>query len=110
MATSTPGIAPLTRRPAWDALKAHHAQVKDVHLRELFASDPIRGERLVAEAAGLYLDYSKNRITVETVREELARSPNIEHVTFALRGAAPYEAFQAAIAQTAAPQSASNVA
>jgi O-acetyl-ADP-ribose deacetylase (regulator of RNase III) len=50
------------------------------------------------------------RITVETVREELARSPNIEHVTFALRGAAPYEAFQAAIAQTAAPQSASNVA
>jgi len=50
------------------------------------------------------------RITVEAVREELTRSPNIEHVTFALRGAAAYEAFQAAIAQTTAPQSTSNVA
>ena len=50
------------------------------------------------------------RITVETVREELARSPNIEHVTFALRGAAAYEAFQTAIAQTTGPQRTSNVA
>jgi glucose-6-phosphate isomerase len=58
---------PLTARPAWKALEAHHQQVRDLHLRKLFADDPGRGERLTAEAAGLYLDYSKNRITDETV-------------------------------------------
>jgi len=60
-------IQPLTERPAWLALTAHHQAVRNLHLRELFASDPMRGERLAAEAAGLYLDYSKNRVTDETI-------------------------------------------
>ncbi|MGY0798523.1 glucose-6-phosphate isomerase [Lysobacter sp. A286] len=58
---------PLTARPQWTALKQHLAQVQSRHLRELFAQDPQRGERMAAEAAGLYLDYSKNRITDETL-------------------------------------------
>ncbi len=58
---------PLRSRPAWSALAEHHVKIRDAHLRDLFASDPDRGERLTAEAAGLYLDYSKNRITDETV-------------------------------------------
>src|SRR6204780_1261522 len=57
-----------TDAPSWHALQAHHDKVKDVQLRQLFAGDPRRGERLAAEAAGLYLDYSKNRVTDETVR------------------------------------------
>jgi glucose-6-phosphate isomerase len=59
---------PLTGRASWKALAAHHEKVREVHLRELFASDPTRGERLTAEAAGLYLDYSKHRVTDETMR------------------------------------------
>jgi glucose-6-phosphate isomerase len=62
------GIEPLTRRPAWDALRAHHAEIAGTHLRDLFGADPSRGERLTAEACGIYLDYSKNRITDDTVR------------------------------------------
>ena len=58
----------LTGRPAWQALQAHAERVRNLHLRQLFADDPQRGERLAAEGAGLYLDYSKNRITDETVR------------------------------------------
>ena len=58
--------------PAWAALAAHHAKVRDVHLRALFAEDPKRGERLALEAASLYLDYSKNRVTDETLRLLLA--------------------------------------
>ena len=57
----------LTRRPEWRALAEHHARIRDVHLRDLFAWDPTRGERLVAEAVGLYLDYSKHRLTGETI-------------------------------------------
>jgi len=57
----------LTARPAWKALEAHYKQIRDLHLRALFAGDPKRGERLTAEAVGLYLDYSKNRITDETL-------------------------------------------
>jgi glucose-6-phosphate isomerase len=53
---------------AWAALAAHHGKIRDVHLRTLFAEDGKRGERLALEAAGLYLDYSKNRITDETLR------------------------------------------
>jgi glucose-6-phosphate isomerase len=64
----TATIAPLTDRPAWKALKAHYQQIRGAHLQELFADDPQRGERLTLEAAGLYLDYSKNRITGETLR------------------------------------------
>ena len=62
----------LTERDSWKALEAHHEIIKDRHLRELFASDAKRGERFVAEAVGLYLDYSKNRIDDETVRLLLA--------------------------------------
>ena len=62
----------LTSLPEWQALVAHHVEVGSLHLRELFASDPGRGERLVVEAAGLYLDYSKNRITDETMRRLVA--------------------------------------
>src|SRR6266699_3641327 len=63
---------PLTERPQWRALTEHRGQIERRHLRELFAADPSRGERLVAEAAGLYLDYSKNRITDETLHLLLA--------------------------------------
>jgi glucose-6-phosphate isomerase len=59
---------PLRDRKAWQALERHHAEIGDRHLRELFAADPGRGERLTAEAVGLYLDYSKNRVTDETMR------------------------------------------
>ncbi len=58
----------LRSRPAWKALEQHHAELGERHLRELFADDPGRGERLVAEGAGLFLDYSKNRVTDETLR------------------------------------------
>ncbi len=58
---------PLTQRPEWTALADHVAKIRDVHLRALFAEDPARGERLTAEGAGLYLDYSKNRVTDETL-------------------------------------------
>jgi glucose-6-phosphate isomerase len=59
---------PLRERPAWKALEQHYAEIAGAHLRQLFADDPGRGERLAAEAAGLYLDYSKNRVTDETMR------------------------------------------
>jgi len=58
----------LTERPAWKALKAHYNGVRDLHLRKLFADDPRRGEQMTAEAAGIYLDYSKNRIAAETLK------------------------------------------
>ena len=57
----------ITAHPAWQALEDHHRGIRDRHLRELFAEDPKRGERMCAEAAGIYLDYSKNRITEETL-------------------------------------------
>ena len=62
------GIKPLTKRPAWKALAAHYKKVRDLHLRELFAEDPKRGERMTTEAVGITLDYSKNRITDETLK------------------------------------------
>jgi glucose-6-phosphate isomerase len=58
----------LTQRPAWKALEKHYRAIHLVHLREFFANDPKRGERLTAEGAGLYLDYSKNRVTDETLQ------------------------------------------
>src|ERR1700685_2874357 len=64
-------VAPLPERKSWQALKRHHAEIAGLHLRELFAADTGRGERLTAEAARLDLDYSKNRVTDET-RELLA--------------------------------------
>ena len=62
------GDTALTRRPEWQALRQHCEKIRDVHLRTLFAEDPQRGERLTAEAVGLYLDYSKHRVTDETLR------------------------------------------
>jgi len=68
---SARSMAPSTRstskRAAWRALENHHASVRALHLRNLFADDPARGERMTAEAAGVYLDYSKNRINDETL-------------------------------------------
>jgi glucose-6-phosphate isomerase len=61
-------IKPLAQRPAWKALAAHHKKIKGLHLKKLFAADPKRGERMTVEAAGLFLDYSKNRITNETLK------------------------------------------
>ncbi len=63
-----PEITPLTQRPAWKALEAHYAEVQPLTLRALFDADPSRGERLAAEAAGLYFDYSKNRVTDQTLK------------------------------------------
>jgi glucose-6-phosphate isomerase len=59
---------PLTQRPAWAALHDHHTEIAGTHLRDLFASDPTRGERLTAQACGIYLDYSKNRVNDDTLR------------------------------------------
>ena len=59
---------PLTERAAWKALGAHYSKIKDSHLRQLFAADPKRGERLTTEAVGIFLDYSKHRITDETLK------------------------------------------
>jgi glucose-6-phosphate isomerase len=81
--TSDPGnqvLEPLTDCNTWKALQTHYEQVRAVHLRDLFAADPERGERFTAEAVGLFLDYSKNRITGETVQLliRLARESGLE--------------------------------
>src|SRR5215469_3232397 len=64
----SPAISPITKLPVWKALEAHYGNIRKLHLRQLFADDRTRGERMAAEAAGIYLDYSKNRITDETLR------------------------------------------
>jgi len=82
-------VTPLPERKAWQALKRHHAEIAGQHMRELFAADPGRGERLTAEAAGLFLDYSKNRVTDETMRlllELAAESRVAEHRDAMFRG------------------------
>ncbi len=61
-------MAPITETPEWRALDAHFRELRDAHLRDLFAADPERGERLTLEADGVYLDYSKHRLTDDTVR------------------------------------------
>jgi glucose-6-phosphate isomerase len=66
--TKKQGIDPLTKRKAWKALQTHYKQIKELHLRNLFADDPKRGQRMTAEAVGLFLDYSKNRITDKTIQ------------------------------------------
>jgi glucose-6-phosphate isomerase len=73
----TAKIAPLSQRPAWRALEDHYRKTRNVHLRALFREDPRRGERFACEAAGLYLDYSKHRITDETVRLLLALAEEV---------------------------------
>ena len=60
-------MQPLRQTPAWTALEDHAAAMRDAHLRDLFAADPARGERMDVEAVGLYLDYSKHRVTDETI-------------------------------------------
>src|SRR5436305_14206736 len=74
----------LTDRPAWKNLERHFQDVRELHLRQLFAADPERGKRMTAEAAGIYLDYSKNRITDQTIKllfqlaEESGLRPRID--------------------------------
>jgi len=72
-------IKPLTQRPAWKALAAHHKSIQNLHLRKLFADDPRRGKQMAVKAAGLYLDYSKNRITGQTLKLliQLARESDL---------------------------------
>ena len=85
----TSKIEPLTQRKSWKALAAHYQTVRGRHLRELFAADPKRGERLTAEAAGLFLDYSKNRVTDETLKllvELAAESGLRERIDAMFRG------------------------
>ena len=60
--------SPLTHRPSWQKLEEHYDTARNLHLRTLFEEDPHRGERLTLEAVGIYLDYSKNRVTDETMR------------------------------------------
>jgi glucose-6-phosphate isomerase len=82
-------IPPLRERPAWAQLARHHDEIGDVHLRDLFAQDPKRGERLTVEGAGLYLDYSKHRITDGTLKLlfELAEQSGLaEHRDAMFRG------------------------
>jgi glucose-6-phosphate isomerase len=95
MATpATPGARPqlietLTKRKAWEALRAHYEKVRGSHLRELFAEDSKRGERMTTEAVGIFLDYSKNRITDETLRllVELAEQSGLRsHIDAMFRG------------------------
>jgi len=86
---STPPASALTRRPQWQALQQHAVQQRSRHLRELFAADPARGERLHAEAAGLYLDYSKQRVSDDTLRllRELADACGLhERIAAMFRG------------------------
>jgi glucose-6-phosphate isomerase len=64
----TLGTSSLSTRPAWIALELHYQKIRDLHFRTLFAEDPQRGERMTAEAAGIFLDYSKNRVTSETLK------------------------------------------
>jgi glucose-6-phosphate isomerase len=72
-------IKPLTQRPAWKALTAHQKQVAKLHLRELFAADKKRGEKFTVEGVGLFLDYSKNRVTAETLKllQQLAKESRL---------------------------------
>ncbi len=79
---------PLTMRPAWEGLERHARAMRDVHLRTLFADDPARGERLTAEGAGLFLDYSKNRVTDESLAllVQLARESGLRERIDAMFG------------------------
>jgi glucose-6-phosphate isomerase len=80
---------PLRERKAWQALERHYAEISGTHLRDLFDSDPTRGTRLTAETSGIYLDYSKNRITDETLAllVELAQESGLaEHRDAMFRG------------------------
>ena len=75
-----PALPPLVARSSWKALERHHQEVRSLHLKSLFAADPDRGKRMTAEAAGLFLDYSKNRVTDQTLDllVELAREAGLQ--------------------------------
>src|ERR1700733_2940662 len=79
--SSITDVPPLKQRPAWADLAAHHDVLASQHLRDLFAADPQRADRLTAEGAGLFLDYSKNRVTDETIEllVALAQQSGLEH-------------------------------
>jgi glucose-6-phosphate isomerase len=79
-ANHTTPATPIDQTPAWAALVEHHAAVRDLHLRDLFAADPVRASRCTAEGAGLFLDYSKHRITAETLPllVDLARTAGVD--------------------------------
>jgi glucose-6-phosphate isomerase len=81
-------VLALGKRPVWASLEAHYQKMKGLHVRQLFAEDPNRGERLVVEAAGIYLDYSKNRITDETLKLllQLARESGLRERVDAMFG------------------------
>src|ERR1700754_3004363 len=84
--STTTSVPPLRERPAWQALQQHYEEIRSRHLRELFAEDETRGERLTAEGAGLFLDYSKNRVTDETLKLliELAQQSGLAERTEAM--------------------------
>jgi glucose-6-phosphate isomerase len=84
--STTTTVPPLRERPAWKALETHYQEIRGLHLRQLFADDATRGERLTAEGAGLFLDYSKNRITDETLKLllELAEQSGLKERTEAM--------------------------
>ncbi|MEO6966645.1 MAG: glucose-6-phosphate isomerase, partial [Acidobacteriaceae bacterium] len=87
--SSTGGVEPLTQRGAWNALQKHYEKVRDLHLRTLFAEDAQRGERMTAEAVGIFLDYSKNRVTDETLQLllQLAEESGLQsHIEAMFRG------------------------
>ena len=87
--TQSVNVPPLRSRPAWALLEKHYQKLKGVHLRQLFADDHERGERLAVEAAGVYLDYSKNRITDETLKLllRLAQESGLrDHIDAMFRG------------------------
>ena len=87
--TQSVNVPPLRSRPAWALLEKHYQKLKGVHLRQLFADDHERGERLAVEAAGVYLDYSKNRITDETLKLllQLAQESGLrDHIDAMFRG------------------------
>src|ERR1700760_1553455 len=84
--STTTSVPPLRERPAWQALQQHYREIPSRPLGELFAEDDTRGERLTAEGAGLFLDYSKNRVTDETIRllVELAEQSGLRERTEAM--------------------------
>ena len=82
-------ITPLTERKAWKALQTHYPKIRDMHLRRLFGDDPVRGERMTAEAVGIYFDYSKHLVTDETLTllRQLAEESGLQgHIDAMFRG------------------------
>ena len=82
-------VEPLTKRAAWQSLQGHYEKIRGQHLRDLFAADSRRGERFTAEGAGIFLDYSKNRITDETLRLLIALAEESglrQHIDAMFRG------------------------